>query len=330
MPKPSHCFIKIASFMPQVEVVKNQVTVARRLRIRGHDGRLYPYLVVDDASPMESRSEERVLQLLRLLNPCLEKSKETARRQLLFTGSNSTERHKSWTSLGCHAALFSHHAHATRGAPHAALRDILKEIQANMVPRGMLKEWALQTFPNSTVYWTFRKMFTLQLALLGFVEFVLHLNRLNPEMLQIVQDTGQLSVANFRFDVDDATGLLDANRPVPFRLTPNISEFLTPIGVSGPLTASMIAVARCFAQPSFKVPSPILYACLVSSPSLRAGGPSTKNQQAMVRRTGHFGVALLKQQTHLPPLRRCAAVRDSSWWWGNVAATTRQSSTMGH
>lgn len=68
------------------------------------------------------------------------------------------------------------------------------------------------------------------------------------------QDTGKLNVSYFRFDINDATGDLDANRPVPFRLTPNISEFLTTIGVSGPLTASMIAVARCFAQPNFKVP----------------------------------------------------------------------------
>lgn len=67
------------------------------------------------------------------------------------------------------------------------LRDILKEVQSNMVPRSMLKEWALHTFPNATDYWTFRKMFTIQLALIGFAEFVLHLNRLNPEMLQIAQ-----------------------------------------------------------------------------------------------------------------------------------------------
>lgn len=67
------------------------------------------------------------------------------------------------------------------------LRDILKEVQSNMVPRSMLKEWALHTFPNATDYWTFRKMLTIQLALIGFAEFVLHLNRLNPEMLQIAQ-----------------------------------------------------------------------------------------------------------------------------------------------
>lgn len=75
------------------------------------------------------------------------------------------------------------------------LRDILKEVQSNMVPRSMLKEWALHTFPNATDYWTFRKMLTIQLALIGFAEFVLHLNRLNPEMLQIAQVDGVNSQA---------------------------------------------------------------------------------------------------------------------------------------
>lgn len=54
---------------------------------------------------------------------------------------------------------------------------------------------------------------------------------------------------------------MDANRPVPFRLTPNMAEFLTMIGVSGPLTASMIAAARCLVQPGAKV-SAILKAVL--------------------------------------------------------------------
>lgn len=48
-------------------------------------------------------------------------------------------------------------------------------------------------------------------------------------------------------------GELDTTRPVPFRLTPNIIDFLNPVGISGPLTASMIATARCFVYPNFKV-----------------------------------------------------------------------------
>ncbi|XP_078728881.1 transformation/transcription domain-associated protein isoform X3 [Lampetra fluviatilis] len=281
LPKPTHYYIKIARFMPRVEIVQKHNTAARRLYIRGHNGRLYPYLVMNDACLTESRREERVLQLLRLLNPCLEKRKETAKRHLLFTvprvvavspQMRLVEDNPSSLSLleiyrqRCAKKGMEHDNPISRyyerlatvqargtQVSHQVLRDILKEVQANMVPRGMLKEWALHTFPSATDYWTFRKMFTVQLALLGFAEFVLHLNRLNPEMIQIAQDTGQLSVAYFRFDINDATGDLDANRPVPFRLTPNVSEFLTPVGVAGPLAASMIAIARCFAQPSFKV-----------------------------------------------------------------------------
>ena len=86
-------------------------------------------------------------------------------------------------------------------------------------------------------------MITLQLALAGFVEYILHLSRLNPEILYI-QDSGLINVAYFKFDVDDVTGELDSIRPVPFRLTPNLTEMITSVGVSGPLTASMIAAAR--------------------------------------------------------------------------------------
>ncbi|TRZ04491.1 hypothetical protein DNTS_027557 [Danionella cerebrum] len=270
MPKPTHYYIKIARFMPRVEIVQKHNTAARRLYIRGHNGKIYPYLVMNDACLTESRREERVLQLLRLLNPCLEKRKETTKRHLFFTvprvvavspQMRLVEDNPSSLSLveiykqRCAKKGIEHDNPISRyydrlatvqargtQASHQVLRDILKEVQGNMVPRSMLKEWALHTFPNATDYWTFRKMFTIQLALIGLAEFMLHLNRLNPEMLQIAQDTGKLNVSYFRFDINDATGDLDANRPVPFRLTPNISEFLTTIGVSGPLTASMIAV----------------------------------------------------------------------------------------
>lgn len=48
-------------------------------------------------------------------------------------------------------------------------------------------------------------------------------------------------------------GELVSNRPVPFRLTPNFVELMTDIGKNGPLTASIMATARCFNQPNNKV-----------------------------------------------------------------------------
>ncbi|XP_011505966.1 PREDICTED: transformation/transcription domain-associated protein [Ceratosolen solmsi marchali] len=281
LPKHSHYYVKIARFMPRVEVVQRHNTAARRLRIRGHNGRLYPYLVVNDAGLGDARREERVLQLLRFLNHYLAKQKETSRRFLHFTvprvvavspQMRLVEDNPASVSLldiykqGCAKLGIEHDAPIARyydrlatvqargsQASHQVLRDILKEVQTNMVSRTMLRDWAVKTFPAATDYWTFRKMFTLQLSLACFAEYVLHLTRLNPDMMYVHQDSGLINIAYFKFDVDDTSGELDANRPVPFRLTPNILEFLTTTGVSGPLTASAIATARCLVQPSFKV-----------------------------------------------------------------------------
>ena len=51
------------------------------------------------------------------------------------------------------------------------------------------------------------------------------------------------------------SGSLDANRPVPFRLTPNICEFISPVGITGIITHCMIAISRCLVQPQFSIVS---------------------------------------------------------------------------
>lgn len=281
IPRHSHYSVKIARFVPRVEVVQRHNTAARRLRIRGHNGRLYPYLVVNDAGLGDARREERLLQLLRMLNHYLTKQKETSRRFLHFTvprlvavspQMRLVEDNPAAISLldiykqGCAKMGMEHDAPIARyyeklaavqargtQASHQVLRDILKEVQTTMVSKTMLKDWAMKTFPGATDYWTFRKMFTLQLSLTCFAEYVLHLTRLNPDMMYVHQDSGLINIAYFKFDIDDTSGELDANRPVPFRLTPNIFEFLTTIGVCGPLTASAIATARCLVQPTFQL-----------------------------------------------------------------------------
>ena len=281
LPKHSHYQVCIQRFMPRVEIVQKHNTAAKRLFIRGHNGKIYPYLVVGDSGLADARREERVLQLLRMMNHLLGKHKETSRRFLNFTvprvvavspQMRLVEDNPHSVSLlniykdRCYKRAIEHDnpiakyyerlaTVQARGAQasHQHLRDILKEVQQNMVPKTMLKEWAHTTFQSATDYWTFRKMFTLQMALAAFAEYVLHLSRLNPDMMYIHQDSGLVNISYFKFDVNDITGNLDSTRPVPFRLTPNIYEFMTEIGVRGPLTASMISAARCFVHPNFKI-----------------------------------------------------------------------------
>ncbi|KAH9644539.1 hypothetical protein HF086_002340 [Spodoptera exigua] len=283
LPKHTHYHVRIARFMPRVEIVQKHNTSARRLYIRGHNGKIYPYLVVNDSGLGDARREERVLQLLRMLNHYLGKQKETSRRFLHFTVPRvvsvspqmrlvednpssislldiyRTECANRGVEYDAPVARYYERLAAVQArgsqASHQVLRDILREVQATMVPKGMLREWAAATFSAPTDYWTFRKMLTLQLSLASFAEYVLHLTRLNPDMMYVHQDSGLLNVSYYKFDVDDITGELDCNRPVPFRLTPNISELLTTIGITGPLTASAIAVARCLVTPNFKIQS---------------------------------------------------------------------------
>ncbi|XP_073941495.1 transcription-associated protein Nipped-A isoform X1 [Choristoneura fumiferana] len=283
LPKHTHYHVRIARFMPRVEIVQKHNTSARRLYIRGHNGKIYPYLVVNDSGLGDARREERVLQLLRMLNHYLGKQKETSRRFLHFTVPRvvsvspqmrlvednpssislldiyRTECANRGVEYDAPVARYYERLAAVQArgsqASQQVLRDILREVQSTMVPKDMLREWASATFSAPTDYWTFRKMLTLQLSLAGFAEYVLHLTRLNPDMMYVHQDSGLLNVSYFKFDVDDATGELDGNRPVPFRLTPNISELLTNIGITGPLTASAISVARCLVTPNFKIQS---------------------------------------------------------------------------
>jgi len=286
MPKAnthSPYYIRIARFMPRVELVQKHNFSARRLYIRGNNGKIYPYLVVNDACMTESRREERILQLLRLLNLYLEKRKESCKRHLLFTVPRVVavspqmrliEDNPSFISLREILTERCDKKHVESDAPialyyerlasvqsrgcqvtHQVLKDILREVQLRLIPEILLKEWAQYTYQDPSDYWTFRKQFSIQLALSGFAEFTLHLTRLGPEMLQVAQDSGRLTVSYSRFEVDDTKGELDANRPVPFRLTPNIAEFVTPVGVNGVMTAAIVSAARCLAEPQFSVQS---------------------------------------------------------------------------
>ena len=99
------------------------------------------------------------------------------------------------------------------------------------------------------------------MALAGFAEHVLHLSRCNPDMLYIHQDSGLVNVSYYKFDVDDQTGELDSNRPVSFRLTPNITEFITSVGVSGMYTFIVTTVLIVKLYSKFFLPHPLYTNC---------------------------------------------------------------------
>lgn len=189
IPKHNHYYVRIARFMPRVEIVNKHNTAARRFHIRGHNGKIYPYLIVNDSCLSDARREERVLQLFRLLNNFLGKQKETLKRFLHFTiprvvaispQTRLVEDNPNSISLldiykqRCTQRNVEYDAPISRyyeklaaiqargsQASHQVLREILKDIQNTMVPSTLLKEWALLTYPGATDLWTFRKQVSL-------------------------------------------------------------------------------------------------------------------------------------------------------------------------
>jgi len=47
-------------------------------------------------------------------------------------------------------------------ATHTILREIFSEIQLTMIPKILLKHWALKTFTAATDFWHFRKMVSIK------------------------------------------------------------------------------------------------------------------------------------------------------------------------
>ena len=282
VPRQMPYYVKIARFMPRVELIQRHNSTVRRLCIQGDNGKIYPYLVLNDAHMVKCRREERVLQLISMTNLCLEKDKETSRRHLLFTiprvvavspQMRLIEDNISDVSLGeifkqylLQNGLDSDHhilqyyeklsQAQSRGEPLSVqiLQNIFTQIQNSSIPATILKDWAEKTFLTATDLWTFRKQLTNHLSLCGLLEFILHLTRLDPDMCHIMRNCGTITYCFYTFEINKQ-GELDANRPVPFRLTPCLQSMISPLGMSGPLQMTMIATARCLVQPKFSLQS---------------------------------------------------------------------------
>jgi transformation/transcription domain-associated protein len=143
--------------------------------------------------------------------------------------------------------------------------ELFKNITNNLVPKNLLKEWAQYTYTDATDYFHFRKIFTQQLAIYNLAEYALCLTRLNPDQFYLSQNNGIIQAIRLKFDLNEQINNpnppstlcqyiddFNTDRIVPFRLTPNISEFIGSAGVNGPMGIIKIALARCLVQPQYQ------------------------------------------------------------------------------
>jgi len=76
--------VKVDRVLPDIEMADLNMACHRKIIIRGNDTKLYHFVVEATNAPYPSigSSDERILQLCQLMNRCMEKEKQTRRRQM--------------------------------------------------------------------------------------------------------------------------------------------------------------------------------------------------------------------------------------------------------
>ena len=154
--------------------------------------------------------------------------------------------------------------------PDTIIRDVRRALQKSIGHQLITK---LQYFARSTSspsdLWHTRKQITLYLAAFMFQTYIFSIGRRVPSNILISRSGGQLYTADLipgestslccfhamRIGADaimsgHGTNKADFsnNDPVPFRLTPNIQTFLTPVGIEGVLVSALMSIARCLTE----------------------------------------------------------------------------------
>ncbi|KAL9657302.1 hypothetical protein ABK040_011522 [Willaertia magna] len=103
----------------------------------------------------------------------------------------------------------------------------------NIIPNDILKNYIRGICPSWSFYYQVRKTFAIQIGLYSLLNYLLHMKERYPNKLLISKNSGHVFQYDLRTTLDKQTGLLTRDETVPFRLTRNITNFLTQFCVEG-------------------------------------------------------------------------------------------------
>ncbi|KAL1742601.1 FAT domain-containing protein [Schizophyllum fasciatum] len=290
-------FVRIQKFAPRVEFGRTSGTPWKRFTIIGNDNSRttfalqFPYL-------RHFRREERTMQVFRTLNLALRRKKETLRRNLSFhvpmgIALNTTMRlwmtDSSYTTLqdvydlycaekgmSREEALFfigervrktlrdiknSQRAqqNPTKVEYLMMKKDIMDELMTKLIPDTILTNYMLRTMNGPTELWRMRKQFTAQLAANSFLTYMFGVTHRNPSTFFFSRETGQITMASLTPGMAQNIPVSMSLEAVPFRFTPNLQNFVGPIGTEALMTAGLVAIGRGLTDTEHELES---YICL--------------------------------------------------------------------
>jgi transformation/transcription domain-associated protein len=242
---------------------------------------------VQNPAARHARREERIMQLFRLLNTVLERRKETRQRNLFFhmpliiplsTSIRIIQDDPSYVSLedvyedhcekkGIHPdqpiLMFRDKLSEAISKYSIPLRKgnsdllnlrllIMDKISSAMISDDILQKYMEASIPSFSGYYLLRKNFTLQYSSFTFLSYVMSIGHRFPHKMLISREKGTLFATDLLPSLNHA-GQFTLTEAVPFRLTPSIQNYMTPVGMEGIYTSGIMSIARCLIEPEFEL-----------------------------------------------------------------------------
>uniref|UniRef100_A0A2P2JR38 Uncharacterized protein MANES_01G145600 n=1 Tax=Rhizophora mucronata TaxID=61149 RepID=A0A2P2JR38_RHIMU len=273
---PDHT-VKLDRIGADIPIVRRHGSSFRRLTLIGSDGSQRHFIVQTSLTP-NARSDERILQLFRVMNQMFDKHKESRRRHVyihtpiiipVWSQVRMVEDDLMYTTF-----LEVYENYCSRNDREAdlpityfkeQLNQVISgqilgdavvdlrlqaygDITKNLVTDNMFSQYMYKTLPSGNHMWAFKKQFAIQLALSSFMSFMLQIGGRSPNKILFAKNTGKIFQTDFH-PAYDAEGMIEFNEPVPFRLTRNMQGFFSNFGVEGLIVSAMCAAAQAVVSP---------------------------------------------------------------------------------
>lgn len=261
--------VLIAGFTSDVYIHRSHGFSPRRIGMRGSDGKVYQFLVQYSLAHL-MRSQERMMQLHSVVNRLLTKYIESERRHLAFKVRLTiplTHRLRLVQTDECEISLEDIYAHTcalegldtdlpltvyrnTIGSVAAsennakARRDCYDSITGSVVRSDGLERYMSQSLISLEQLWTFKKHFAQQMAMSSFLSYTMKVGDRVPYKISFSRRSGCVINSEF-YPCYNSSGMVELNEDVPFRLTPNLSNFMTPHIVHGVFGTTLLSLAAC-------------------------------------------------------------------------------------
>jgi transformation/transcription domain-associated protein len=161
-----------------------------------------------------------------------------------FTYRESMKRAAASLSGPSSGGSSSSHEAANSTALVAARLRVYTDICSRLVPDTILQRYIHETLPAADQLFVFKSQLCAQLALSGFLSYLLKIGERHLHRISLFRQTGKLSNSEF-YPQYNAEGLIENNEPIPFRLSRNLSTALSPVLIDGLFTSVLMSTNSC-------------------------------------------------------------------------------------